>query len=258
MYFGEFFVLGLLSDSEFKSAAVPSAAVLRKLAALAAYGNDSFHSVFTAMAERSGLTERGREAREKRREHYAALTRMMMASTARIAEFQRKLDRLEQAAYEDLRKTEEALREARQEEERVKERAFKVRMPDGTSARVYRDGDIVRDDDGNEVSREIIRAEEIGDQYSKWQERAQTREKTRALVERRDRDVEFIDEVKETREQTAGREMPDDGLDDIAARIDEATPPGLRGDYEGREAPKRDGAHDFTIPGSGVSGPGQG
>lgn len=248
--------MGLLSDNEFKSAAVPSAEVLRKLAALAAYGNNSVHSVFTAMADEAGLTEKGRAAKEKEAERAYSLTRMMMASQERIAEFQRKLDRLEQAAYEDLRKTEEALREARQEEERVKDRAFKVRMPDGATARVYRDGDIVRDDDGNEVSPEIIRAEEIGDQYSKWTERAQAREKARALVERRDRDVEFIDEVKETREQTAGREMPDDGLDEIAARMDEATPPGLRGDYEGREAPNRDAAK-FTIPGSGVSGPGQ-
>jgi hypothetical protein len=132
-----------------------------RLAALAQQGA-GITSIFTDMADKAGLTEKGREAKEREYERSYEVARAMMVSQERMAEFQKKLDRMERESYERMIKAEEELREARKEQERIRENAFEVDMPDGRKkVKVYRDGDQVREEDGTLVSPEIIRAEDL-------------------------------------------------------------------------------------------------
>ncbi|RIK59433.1 MAG: hypothetical protein DCC64_15920, partial [Planctomycetota bacterium] len=59
--------------------------------AMALSGTEALHSVFSAIADRAGNTERGRVAREKENERIASFMRTAMASQERVAEFQKKL-----------------------------------------------------------------------------------------------------------------------------------------------------------------------
>lgn len=146
---------------EFNALAVVPQDLQVRLAALASYGA-GITGIFTAIADKAGLTEKGRAEREKEYERMEAVARVMMASQERMAEFQKKLDRLERESYERMVEAEEDLRQARKELERIRENAFEVDMPDGRkNVKVYRDGDQVREEDGTLVSRDIIKAEDL-------------------------------------------------------------------------------------------------
>jgi hypothetical protein len=169
-------------SNEFNTSATPSQDMLRRLMAIALGGGEALHSLFSAMAENSGRTERGRAAREKEIERTATFMRTVMATQERVAEFQKKLDAMQRESYEALIKSEERVREARKELERIRERAYEVPLPDGSKLKVYRDGDQVRDDDDNLVDESIIRAEEIPDSCPTRAERRKGQE----VVEKRE------------------------------------------------------------------------
>lgn len=211
--------MGVLSEDEFKATAVPSQEMLRKLLTLALYGNDSFQSVFTAIADQAGMTARGREEREKRLEHYAMLRQMMMASQERIAEFQRRLDRLDHASYEALIENEENLRKAREELERVREHAYEITMPDGRVAKVYRDGDTVRTDDGRIVSPAVIRPEDIPPSLPDWAQRDAAGQRAEDLATEHESILAYRNRVGIAREASAEGGADKDALDDLEKQV---------------------------------------
>jgi hypothetical protein len=252
--------LGDLSENEFRDAATPSQEKLRRLLTLALYGNDSFHSVFTAMADQAGMTPRGREDRERRQEHYAMLRQMMMASQEQVAAFQRRLDRLERASYEALLETEEDLRKAEKARERTRERAFEIGTPDG-KRKVYRDGEIVRDDDGNVVSRETIRAEDIPANYPVWAERARDEQAVLRAQKRYYDVVEFREQLQSTQEGAAEGGLSADEVDALESKVEAGIPYDVQRRLSGSaasEGAKQETSREFTPPHQGASTPGPG
>jgi hypothetical protein len=110
---------------------------------------------------------RARKEREDRDKRYA---QTMAQIEERRQEFLRDLHRREQACIEALHENEEQLREARQELQKIRDRAYEITLPDGTTTKVYRDGDKVRMESGAEVSRDVVKAEDLGS-HSTWSER---------------------------------------------------------------------------------------
>jgi hypothetical protein len=238
-------------SNEFNASATPSQEMLRRLMAMALSGNEALHSVFSAMADRAGNTERGRVAREKENERIASFMRTAMASQERVAEFQKKLDELERASYEALIENERQLTEAQEELARIREQAYEITLRDGSKAKVYRDGDKVRDDAGNEVSEDVVKPGDISDRMPDWSRRRAAGERVDELTHERQRIIEYRDRLEETREQAADGELPEDRLNDLEAGVDEM-PASVR-----RHAgmPPEQEAEPLTRPAPGASMP---
>jgi hypothetical protein len=157
------------TTNEFNALCNLSPAMMLRLEILAFQGPSPVSNAFTQEAERLGLTPLGRQRIE--REDRRKFADRMEALRQRGEEFRKTLDLLEQASMEALHENEERLRATRQDLQRIRDRAYEITMPDGTVAKVYRDGDKVRTDDGAEVSRDVVKAEDISERSPSWAER---------------------------------------------------------------------------------------
>jgi hypothetical protein len=177
-------------------------------------------SVFTAAADRAGLTERGRRLLEQRAAFFAAMMQAAMATPERMAAFSHRLDRLERASYEALIEADERRRMARRELEQLRERTYQITKPDGRTVRVYRDGDVVRDESGAVISRDIIRAEDIPEAFPTWRD-MQDKESAFREQERRHREiVEYRERLGRARNETADGGVTTRRADEIEADIE--------------------------------------
>ena len=212
--------------NEFNISATPSQQLLLRLKEIALSGNEVLHSQFSAMADAGGRTERGRAAREKERNVEAART--MQATQERIAAFQRKLDDIERASYEALMASEDRLREAQKKLDDIRNRAYEISMPDGTIAKVYRDGDKVRDDDGHEVSREIIRAEDLPESSPNFQAQAEARKSVQIEREAHEKIREYRQRAAEAQQELDFGVDPADAETGLAAKVDQDIPADIK------------------------------
>lgn len=164
-----------------------------------ALNGESIVNPFGEQLDWLGLTPKGRARKE--REEIERFRAVMAQLEERRIEVQRELDRQEEACLEALHETDEQLRAARQRLHEVQERAYKITLPDGTTARVYRDGDRVRDEKGAEVSPDIVRAEDLGTAHSTWQEHLSAKDGVADLEARREAILAHHKRVQEAREQ---------------------------------------------------------
>lgn len=208
--------------SEFNVSATPSQQLLLRLQTIALSGNEALHSQFSAMADAGGRTERGRAAREKERSVEAART--MQAAQERIAAFQRKLDDIERASYEALIESEERLREAQKKFDDIRDRAYEVSMPDGTIAKVYRDGDKVRADDGHEVFRDIVKAEDVPASSPLWRTRKEAGDSLLAEEANLDKIRRYRERAAEAQQAIDEGNDPADAQAAIAAKVEQDIP----------------------------------
>lgn len=269
--------------NEFNIAATPPQELLLRLSTLAVNGG----TVTSIFASSAGRSEKIRAAREREREADRAFMEMAMAEPEQVAAFEQRLERLDEANTEALLESEEELRVAEEELDRVRESAYEITLPDGELTKVYRDGNIVRDDNGAVVNPGVIRADDIPAAYPVWPVREgkqdallAAQEKHSALLARSEQIEEARQEVRKgglTAErleelesgfanmpEAAGRqyESPDYALDDSPPRqsafdsgVDPtgaftAVAPGLSSDMTGDSAP------EIRPPRPDVSGPG--
>ena len=246
------------TTNEFNASSVMTPKMALRLYSLALQGSGAVMSVFTAVADARGLTERGRMALERRAEQWATIRRMALATQERIAEFQHRLDRLERASYEALLEADEVRRSARKELEQLRERAYEVTMADGRVVKVYRDGDTVRDDNGAVVSRDSIRAEDIPGTFPTWQER-QARGRAFEDAERQHREiVEYRERLARARNEAGEEGIASRRMDELESDI-ENMPDSVRNRLDGEaRPPERKTEREITPPGQGASMPGPG
>jgi hypothetical protein len=208
-------------SNEFNATATPSQDMLRRLMAIALGGGEALHSLFSAMAENSGRSERGRAAREMQNERIASFMRTVMATQERVAEFQKKVDELERASYDALIENERQLHDAREELARIREQAYEVTLPDGSTTKVYRDGDKVRDDAGNEVSGSIIAPDDISPTHPDWPSRKAAGDAVDKLTRERKDIIEYREKLDDAREATSSGEVARDKMDDLEKGLEE-------------------------------------
>jgi hypothetical protein len=116
--------------------------------------------------------------------------------------------------------------------------------------RVYRDGDMVRDDDGNVVSPEIIKAEDMPEEASKWEERSNARDAVAVVKRECDESASSYARVGAVKEAVRHGKVSDEQIDELDASVE----PVQRHLEEAREAAD----HKVTPPHQDVSAPGPG
>lgn len=200
-------------SNEFNASAHMTPELQLRLMALAISGNDFVNSVFVQIAERAGLTPRGRLAREKENERFYAALRMTMASQERLAWFHEKLERCDRASVAAVIEAEEKLSEARKDLARLKSKAYEITLPDGRTTKVYRDGDKVRDDSGAIVNEDLIRPEDIPESCPTWQDRQEKENAFREAERTRREAAEYRERVDLARKRAGEGGLTEKELD---------------------------------------------
>ncbi len=197
---------------EFNAAGAVSPKLQRKLLYLAASGSGSVLSGHTTM---KGLTTVAGDKADA--ENFNDLVNMMQMATARqerIDALNDRLNKLEEKSYEALMQTEEDLRIAREELQAIRDNAYQITFPDGTVRGVYRDGDKVRTEDGNEVDRSIIKAEDMPVDSSRFDNLTNRFGAVNRLTNRLDRIIEGIEKLDDIRDRINDNPSNDD-LDEL-------------------------------------------
>ena len=213
----------------FNLTATPSEELKRHLAYLAAIGSGSVVSAFMRAVSPDA------EARAEWADQIAMMM-MQMATEEQIRQFHERLDELEARRLRLLERIDEELERARTERQQLYDEAVEIVFPDGTVRKVFRDGDQVRDEDGNLVSPDIISAEEASNNPKQWSEKLAKDEFLETLEAQRERvDAGLGDQIQDSRAQAdAGKYSAGDLNDKITEfenllaaeeRLFEAAPP---------------------------------
>jgi hypothetical protein len=211
------------TTNEFNALCNLSPAMMLRLEILAFQGPSPVSNAFTQEADRLGLTPLGRERIE--REDRKKFADRLEALRRQAEEFRKTLDLLEQATAEALRENDEHLRAAREELRRIQDRAYEVTMPDGTVAKVYRDGDKVRSDDGAEVGRQIVHPDELPSSSPSWQRRKGAGDSVTRLENERAEIIDYQDRLTRSKNTLSADDVTTQQLDAMqadAARMPEA------------------------------------
>jgi hypothetical protein len=174
---------------------------------LALSGNEAISNGITREAERLGLTPQSRARKEREQEQerrVAAAVQAMREETERVM---KRLDHLDQASMAALLENEELQRAAREELQRIRESAYEITMPDGSVAKVYRDGDKVRDDAGALVSSDVVKADEVPPAFSTWAERKRWGDALRQTEDSHREIIEYRDRLDSARKRIGGGEL---------------------------------------------------
>jgi hypothetical protein len=248
--------LAVKPGNEFNAFGVVSQDMQLRLLALAGGDSVAVNSSFAAAADAAGLTEKGRAMRARNAEQFLAQMRQAMASREQIDELNKKLDRLERASYEALLEADEERRTARRELEELRERAFRITTRDGRTVRVYRDGDIAREEDGTAISPDEFRGGDIPAWCPTLQELRTRLEADRNSERRYSEVLQYRERLAATRDEAGDGRATEERADEIEAEI-EAMPEPVRnrldgGAHQAERGPER----EFTPPGQGAAKPG--
>ena len=144
--------------NEFNLMATPPQDLLLRLETLF-FNGGSVTSIFGNTASQARHAKMKEAERERARDVERMFMEMALAEPERVAAFGERLQQLDEASMAALLENEKKLREAEEQLEDVRERAFSLTMPDGRNAKVYRDGGAVAEEDGKRV--EFMRADDL-------------------------------------------------------------------------------------------------
>lgn len=193
--------------------ATPSQEEMLLLRNLAETG--SIISAFTRVADR--------KAEEEEADWADQIVMMMIqaATEEQVRQFHERLDDLEARRLRLLERIDEELEQARAERQRLYDEAVEVVFPDGMVHRLFRDGDQVRDENGNLVDPEIARAEDVSNNPNQWSENVANDELVARLEEQRGRVDGLGDDMRDAGVRAdAGRYSSGD-LDDRLTEFDD-------------------------------------
>ena len=125
--------------NEFNLMATPPQDLLLRLETLF-FNGGSVTSIFGNTASQARHAKMKEAERERARDVERMFMEMALAEPERVAAFGERLQQLDEASMAALLENEKKLREAEEQLEDVRERAFSLTMPDGRNAKVYRDG----------------------------------------------------------------------------------------------------------------------
>ena len=128
--------------SIFNAGATPSQDVLLRIAAFIAGGGQIGIGGFGTFSR-----DEKERADEKTADEFMSSI-IQMATDQQVDELRTRLQRLDEASTAALLESEEEMRKARADLQRVRDHAFLLTQPDGSQVRVYRDGNAVRDESG--------------------------------------------------------------------------------------------------------------
>lgn len=191
-----------------------------------AMNGDSIANPLDNVPDREGVTPQGR-ARKEREKDQRMFRETMAHIEERRVEFLRELDRREQACIEALHENEEQMRAAQKELQTIRDRAYELTLPDGSTTKVYRDGNKVRMENGAEVGRDLVKPEDLGDQRPSWSSLQLGIKRVDDLNKERDAITAYRQKIGEARQEADGADITADELNELGRSLDRVRPPGV-------------------------------
>ena len=171
--------------------------------------------------------ERREKIEEKLDDDLAAFaSEVIMASEARIAAFEVKLDTYDEATVAALMENLEILEQLHAERDAMLERAFV--MEDGRRVFKSEDGSFVIDEFGADVSVEEIDPAMIADHHPSAESYLENLASIEAATAEREAILDYQAKLDDAREQTANGEISEVELDDLDADLLDAMPDSVR------------------------------
>lgn len=207
------------------------------------HGEVSIHDDLTqrrrweALERDRRAAEHAKDRRNERARHAdqaddpTALAAVAMASPEQIADFRAELDRLDHAAIEALYEIDEELAQARERLTAIEENAHTMVDSTGAVVRVYRDGNLVRDDDGHEVDPELVVAREISPERSDWASRSGAKQEVADLEAEKADVLDFIDLLRDQAAHAESDMIAESDFDDMRDERWSAIPDRVRYQY---------------------------
>ena len=191
-----------------------------------ALSGSSAVSTFVDVANRDGLTP---EAKEKKEREERLFIERLQAMHEQAMKFQERLNRLDEASMAALVENETKLKAAREELERVRERAYEVTMPDGTVTKVYRDGDQVRTDAGVVV--DSLKPEDVPDSAPTWAQRKTRGDAVEQLDAERQKILDYRDRLAQAQQGLSSGDLSAEDMAKLDADVSQM-PDSVRSHYE--------------------------
>lgn len=211
-------ILTISLGKEFSAVGAPPQELQRKLLYLAESGSGSVLSAHATMNGSGPAAQRDKADSESFETMRAFM--QMQEREQRIKDLNDALAARETASYEALIENQKRLTKAKEELERLRERAYEITFPDGTLRKVYRDGDTVRTDEGAKVDPQIVKPGDIPDQAPTWAERRALGRQKDQLERQRDRITRYRERLDEMRERL-GSDPSGDDLDALEKQMKE-------------------------------------
>ena len=182
---------------------------------------------------------------DRAEEEMTALGADLIAATqAQIERLEVKLDRYEVATTAALIENQQQLDQINIEIELLLNQAYV--MEDGRRVFKTEDGTKVFDEQGEEVSADVLDPDVIGDEHPTWEAfKAKQDEKTALEVERHQL-VEFQEKLDQARDEIADGDIAGQELDDLDAELDSLMPKSVRSEMPDMAAESRGAlSHSF-------------
>lgn len=224
-----------------------------RLVTMALDGDSPVSNGLTDMVEREGLSPKSRAQKERERER--SFREFIRITEQQQEQFQEQLRRMDQATSEALLENEEKLQVAKKDLELIRSRAYEITMPDGTTEKVYRDGDKVRTDAGKEVDPGILRAEDIPPSAPTWEQRKAAGEAVERLTKEHSEIVEYQEKLANANKALSSGDLSPEEMEKLEADVADM-PDAVRNHYDAQagRADKRASADAVVKPATFESG----
>lgn len=219
--------MSLSTANEFNLTGTPSEELKRRLMYLAISGSGAVHTGLDSQRERIAA----REKDDLGDDMLAVLVRQ--ASEQDVRRLRERLALLDEASLAALLENEERMREAEEELQRIRERAFVHTRPDGSKVRVYRDGNAVRDEQGNLI--EGLSPSQLPSTTPELADVRKTFRRIEEIEEERRQINEFRERVGQAQERIDGGPISQPEFDEIEAGLG-TMPASVRAQVALREA----------------------
>jgi len=176
--------------------------------------------------ERDQKQRKDREDRERREDIADDIDMVVsvLATESEIAEFAVTLDTYDAATIEALQENDEALREVREELDRMLELAYV--LPDGRRVFKTEDGLRVFDENGVEVT--DFDPEEIEDSRPRYEAFLEATKRDQQLVEERNELFEYQSDLDEARERLDDDDLTHEELEELKAALERDKPDAVK------------------------------
>ena len=210
--------MSIALGKEFSAAGTMTQDMQRKLLYLAMSGSGSVISAFSSV---SGFGAHAKDNDEFSADLETFLIRQQqLREQERLQAINDRLDRLERESYEALIKTQEELKQAREDLDALRDSAYEITDLDGQQIKVYRDDNTVRTEDGNEVSKDLIQADDIADHFPNMQEIKGANNLIRTKLKQQDQLIDYRQNLEERRNQAQSKPK-DKELDELEQAIND-------------------------------------
>jgi hypothetical protein len=132
----------------------------------------------------------------------------------------------------------------------MREKAYKITMPDGTVVSVFRDGDKVRNETGALVSPDVVRAGDLPANAPTWKDWTEGNKVVGDLEREHDSIVKYQQTLEGAQERAASGDLSADELDALERNVQKGMPESVRRQY-GAAYPD----DPLPAPGDTASGP---